>query len=181
MCSVLRHMGYPVYDCDSRAKHLMDCDPAIKAELRRAFPNAHTEEGLLDRKALSAEVFGKPERLAQLNTIVHGAVRADLRRWCSEQQHNRLFVETAILYQSGLDQMVDCVCQVEAPEELRIERVGRRSGLTSEQTRARMAAQSVCPPEGDNPPVYIINNDGRPVLPQIDGLFACLRPRFTQK
>lgn len=169
VCSMLTAMGFPVYNCDSRAKALMDSDPEIrKAIARDIAAEALFESGEIDRRTLSAIVFADARKLATLNAIVHGAVRDDIARWTQTEgaKGKRLFVETAILMESGLDRMVDEIWLVTAPEEVRITRVGRRSGLTPEQTKSRIAMQK----DPDGADAVIVNDGVMPLLPQIERL-----------
>ena len=69
------------------------------------------------------------------------------------------FVESAILYESRFDELVDEVWTVTAPEELRISRVRQRSGLTEEEIKKRMAAQ-LSEEEKQRRAAHIIWNDG---------------------
>lgn len=166
VCRILRAMGYEVYDCDSRAKAIMDSDAGIKAAIAmRVTPAAIDAQGNLDRIALADVVFSDKERLSALNSIVHAAVRDDLRRWVAAVPADVVFVETAILYQSGLDRMVDEVWEVTAPQDVRIGRVCRRSNLTPAQVKARIASQRV---QGHTPHKNTVNivNDGRKSLLQ---------------
>lgn len=166
VCNVLRALGYPVYDCDSQAKRLMDADPEIKRRIAlEVTPQAITAAGDIDRKALAAAVFNDSEKLSKLNAITHAAVRADIRSWVKRQQPGPIFVETAILYQSGLDREVEAVWEVSAPIDIRIARVQKRSGLTADEVRARIASQSY-EPEAVHPRTHPIINDGRVSLLQ---------------
>ena len=103
---ILTALGYPVYDCDSRARALM-ATPAITASLADAFGyGIFDSRGSLDRRVLASIVFSDPDSLDRLNSITHAAVRADLNRWASGHcRHGIAFVETAILYQSGIDKL----------------------------------------------------------------------------
>ena len=169
VCNVLRTLGYEVYDCDLRARAIMEGDEALKKRLADAFGNdIINEDGSLNRQALGAIVFNDPEKLEALNAMVHGAVKDDIVAWRTDHsKRTRLFIETAILYQSGLDKMVDDIWEVTAPEEIRIARVIARNNLTAAQVRARIAAQRF-PVPAQHPPVRHIINDGhRPLLPQI--------------
>lgn len=161
---ILRVLGYPVYDCDSRARTLMDNDTEIhQALLRHIHPEA-VVNGKIDRSLISQIVFSDTEALLRLNTIVHGAVHTDLARWRSENR-GTIFVETAIPVSSGLDKLVDQIWQVAAPEDLRIRRVQKRSNLTAHQIEARIQAQKA---EEITSPHVILTNDGRHLLlPQI--------------
>lgn len=156
---ILRAIGYPVYDCDSRARAIMDSDPAIlRALADEISPEVIGRDGAIDRPKLASIVFNDPDKLQRLNSIVHAAVRADLQQWMGSVG-TLAFVETAILYQSGLDRMVDEVWEVAAPEALRIERVCRRNSLTPEQVQARISSQRF-QPECPHPRVCHILNDG---------------------
>lgn len=163
--TVLRKLGYAVYDCDSRAKRLMAASEEIRRELREAFGAAvlTADGGAIDSRELSRRVFGNAEALARLNGIVHPRVRSDVRLWAEAQgERGVVFVETAILHESRLDEIVDDEWQVTAPVPVRVERVMRRNGLSEAQVLARIASQSRYITA--NP---IVNDGVEAVLPQI--------------
>lgn len=176
---MLTAMGYPVYDCDSRAKSLMDCSPAIKRKIAEEISAESVgTDGVIDRSVLADVVFRDSEKLQRLNSAVHDAVRQDIDSWRSGRTLS--FVETAILYQSGLDRMVDEVWEVIAPRELRIERVMARSGLSREQVAQRMAVQDSYEIETLHPNSFELINDGDcALLPQVESLLANLSARQT--
>lgn len=166
VAQLLRVMGYGVYDCDSRAKELMASSPELRRDLIAAFGADVYTDGGLNRPYLAARVFADAAALAHLNSIVHPAVVADIKRWRSATKPHRglLFVETAVLRESGVERLVDGVIVVTAPTELRIARVMSRNGATREQVEARIAAQ------GDFlfPDSRVIVNDERHALiPQL--------------
>lgn len=165
---ILRAMGYEVFDCDSEAKIIMDNDPCIKDELKKKIsPNAIDEDGNIDRKHISSIVFQNPKKLELLNKIVHTAVRHEIEVWKAKSHSSHIFVETAILYQSQLDRMVDDVWEVTAPDELRIQRVIGRNQCSRQEVLSRIKSQFFIP-EKTHPNTHIITNDEiTPVLPQI--------------
>ena len=131
---MLRAMGYPVYDTDTEAKRIMDEDTRIIQAISEQITPECITDGAIHRPTLASVVFSDPEKLAVLNTIVHSAVRADLAEWiAAHASEDKIFVETAILYQSGLDRMVDEVWEVTAPEEVRIARGMTRDGRSRAQ------------------------------------------------
>lgn len=166
---MLRTMGYPVYDCDSHAKGIMDADDEIKhAIATQICPEAIDAEGHIDRRRLGEVVFADSELLEMLNSIVHGAVRADFKVWAEATGADRVWLETALLYESGIDRMVDGVWEVTAPEDLRIRRVMRRNAMTPEQVKARIDAQQRTAHPEKHPYVdRIVNDDVQPLLPQV--------------
>lgn len=164
---VLATMSYPIYDTDSQARRLMTTDETLKQDLIREFgPTVYYEDGTLNRTGLASQVFNNPEALGRLNTIVHPAVSRDLQRWYDHCNSQQAFVETAILYQSGLDAVVDAVWRVDAPVQVRIDRVMLRSNLTESQVAERIRAQQSEENHG-NADAVIVNDGVTPILPQI--------------
>ncbi|MCD8394927.1 MAG: dephospho-CoA kinase [Bacteroidales bacterium] len=164
MARCVEAMGHPVYDCDSRAKALMDSSQEILDRIAAEICAEAVVDGMLDRPRLSKIVFADAEALGRLNAIVHQAVKEDIKRWVAENWASPLlFIESAILESSGLTPMCDRVWEVTAPEELRIRRACDRSGLTPKEVKARMSTQSV-----NNESFMEIVNDGvKPLLPQM--------------
>lgn len=164
---MLQAMGYQVYDCDLQARKLIDGSHGIKCAIAEAIgPQSIADDGSLDRSYVSSIVFSDKEKLLKLNSITHSAVRDDLHRW----RHNGgalRFVETAILYQSGIDRMVDAVIEVTAPAETRIERITARNNIGRQHALARINSQHYDAAE-PHPFVYsIINDDRHAILPQL--------------
>lgn len=163
---ILDAMGYPVYDCDSRAKAIMDKDPRIHEQLCRQIHPLVVIGGVIDRRLLAEIVFNDPLALGRLNTIVHAAVEADVSRWVQQQGSHFTFVESAILYQCRLAGMVDAVIEVTASVELRVSRVVKRSRLSRRQILDRIASQPA-PTCRHAHTFEIVNDDVTPILPQI--------------
>lgn len=175
VCRILSCMGYHIYDCDSRAASIMAGSAAIRQAICDEIDPQCVAGGIIDRKALGTIVFNNPAALQTLNRIVHSAVREDLSSWFGLNGDTMpdvpLFVETAILYQSGIDSMVDEVWEVTAPTEVRLRRVMQRNALTEAQVLARIQSQDGFTPGKRHPRVHAIVNDGvTPLLPRIESL-----------
>lgn len=142
---ILRLRGYDVYDCDLEAKRLMDESTEVRRSLRdRWGEEIYSAEGELDRCKVAGYVFADCREKAWLDSLVHGLVRDDVKRWAdthTDYRHDTVFVESAILFTSGLADMCQEVWEVTAPPDIRVERVMKRSGLTREQALARINAQ----------------------------------------
>ena len=164
----LQVLGYPLYDCDSRAKLLMNSDPCMKICIQsEVCAQALMPSGEINRKALSDCVFSDPKKLSRLNEIVHGAVRDDCLLWSEATSADTLFIETAILYESKFDSLADDVWEVRAPLDLRIERVMKRSNLSESEVRARIASQNS---DSHSHHKIIINDGNLSLLDQISHL-----------
>lgn len=135
----LARRGYHIYDTDSEAKRIIDTDSVVRQRLTDLLGEDIWDGGIYRRDVVAARVFGHPALLAQLNQIVHPAVATDVVRVAAHTP--ALVVESAILYQSGLDRLCDRVVAVVAPEQIRLERAMRRDKADISTIRARMRAQ----------------------------------------
>lgn len=166
---ILRLRGYEVYDCDLEAKRLMDESTEVRRSLRdRWGEEIYSAEGELDRCKVAGYVFADCREKAWLDSLVHGLVRDDVKRWAdthTNYSHDTVFVESAILFTSGLADMCQEVWEVAAPLDTRVERVMKRSGLTREQAMARIDAQreeqKICQSRHT---LQIVNDGATPLL-----------------
>ena len=136
-----RKSGIPVYIADDQAKKIMD-KPEVSKLVIETFGNEILTSGTIDRKKLAAVVFNDAEKLAQLNAIIHPAVKSDFQNWISNHQKEPFLIkEAAILFESGSDQDCDFVITVTAPVEIRIKRVMDRDKASYEAVLNRIANQ----------------------------------------
>ena len=142
LSSLLRAEGYSVYDTDLEARRLQNEHSAMRKKLVDLFgKDIYTDQGL-NRSALGKIVFAKPELLVKLNAIVHPLVMEDFNNWVLNRLPKKmLFIESAILYESGFNKLVDKVILITAAEDIRIDRVVKRDGVSPEHVRARMSHQ----------------------------------------
>ncbi len=140
-CLIFKTLGIPVYDADTRAKELMNTDPELKTTLEGYFGKDIYENGMLDRKKLSAIIFNDRDALEKVNGSVHPAVECDFKQWCIRQTAPYIMEEAAIIFESGIAQRFGKVILVTAPIELRIKRVCDRDHASPEAVRARINNQ----------------------------------------
>lgn len=139
---LFRLFGIPVYECDSEAKRLMNASDSLRMALMDAIGHeVYGADGCLDRRYLANYMFGHANRVALVNGIVHPVVRDDFRGWAQRMGTSVVAVETAILFESGLDADVDAVLLVYAPEKLRVDRAMRRDDTDEVSVRRRMESQ----------------------------------------
>lgn len=141
VCRMFAERGVAHYDSDSRAKTLMNESAELHEALVAEFGEECYEGGELNRAYLASKVFGSEEQLAKLNSIVHPAVKDDFLRWAEAQEGDYCIVETAILFESGFDALVDQKVAILSPQPLRVMRAMERDGATKEQIEARIKAQ----------------------------------------
>lgn len=174
VCKLFEVLGVPVFYADEEARALMHASPEIVAGISRAFGDNMYRDGQLDRAALSAAVFGKPEKIATLNAIVHPAVIAHAEAWMAAQNAPYVLKEAALFFESGSDAGMHKMIGVSAPKVLRLARAMTR-GLTREQVEARMAAQMDEDEKMERCDFVIVNDEVQAVLPRVLRLDAQLR------
>ena len=161
-------MGVPVYDCDSRAKSLMVDNVTIVKELKRMFGDeCYDANGLLDRKYLASRIFVDAANVRRVNALVHPVVKADFVHWAALQNTPVVAVETALLYESGMIDVVDKVLTVWTDEEMAIKRTMQRSGMSRHQVLSRMQQQIGVDELLLLSDFSICNNGDNPVLPAV--------------
>ncbi len=172
ICKILDVLGYQIYDCDSMAKYIMDNSDAIKNAIASEISQkAITLTGEINRKVLAEIVFNDSTKLNILNNIVDSSIKENIIRWKTFNANQKLlFIETAILYQSGLDKVVSDVWEVYAPENIRIKRVMNRNHISKEQVIARINSQQFPDIKLHPNTQTIINDDITPIIPQIQRL-----------
>lgn len=141
--AILREkFGIPVYDCDKEAKRLTASNEEIRQRLIALVGPEVFDGNKLNKQLLADYLFADVENASRVNAIIHPVVLQDFKRW-AEEQHEKPIValESAILFESGLGEMVDKVLFVDAPEEVRLRRAMLRDTASEAQIRARMKMQ----------------------------------------
>ncbi len=146
VCNLFARLGRTVLSADAIARSLTDSSEDIKASLRKAFGDGvFRPDGLVDRKALAACVFNNRRRLQTLNAIIHPhvfrSIEQTLRQLPSTQKRPYVIIEAALIFESGMDDQLDYVVVVSADEEVRIDRVMKRDGVSRDEVLARMQSQ----------------------------------------
>jgi dephospho-CoA kinase len=141
LANYLDSLGIPVFIADDEAKRLMQSSAILEA-IKTSFGDAIFEKGQLNRQQLAAIVFSDPEKLNQLNNIIHPAVKKQFTIWLSQYLTAPFVIyEAAILFESGSYQNCDIIITVTAPFEDRIARVMQRDSSSREQVVQRINAQ----------------------------------------
>ncbi|MEY4963200.1 MAG: hypothetical protein RLZZ323_519 [Bacteroidota bacterium] len=141
IAAYLKSLGIPVFIADDEAKKLMQ-SVAVLAEIKAVFGEAVFEKGVLNRQELAAIVFSNSNKLAQLNSIIHPAVKQQFEIWLDQYQSAPFVVyEAAILFESGSYQNCDYIITITAPLEDRIARVMQRDNSSKEQVLNRINVQ----------------------------------------
>ena len=167
--------GIPVYIADEEARKLMDSKVMIN-KIQAIFEESIlTKEGNLDRKKIGNIVFSQPEKLAQLNAIVHPEVKKHFEKWVKKHKNQSFVVkEVAILFETGGHLACDKVIMITAPQEIRIERAMKRDNIARESVLNRIENQL---PEAEKIKLsdFVVHNmDLQSTFTQIDQILKIL-------
>lgn len=139
---ILSAMRYPVYDSDRNAARVMVSSPDVICGLKELIgENAYLPDGTLNKPVIAAFLYRDSSCREAVNRIVHPAVFRDFTEWCSRLDNEIVFVESAILFESGLDKFVDRTIMVYAPLEVRLKRVMQRDNIDENQALNRINSQ----------------------------------------
>jgi len=148
--AMLANLGARTIDADRVTHALQAPGKPVYEQIVAAFPEAVPEPGApLDRRRLAALVFSDPQRLRQLEQIVHPAVRVEIRnfieaagRAAGSAGRPVVVIDVVKLIESGWAQVCDEVWVVTAPEEQQVERLMATRGMSEAEARQRIAAQT---------------------------------------
>lgn len=142
---VWRSQGAEVVEADELARRAVEPGTeALAAIVGRWGPGMLDESGELDRAALREIVFRDPEERARLEQIVHPAVqrlRAEAFRAAEAAGWRIVVADIPLLFEVGMEDEFDLVVLVDAPEDVRLERIVSARGLTADEARSMMDAQ----------------------------------------
>lgn len=169
LAQALAQRGFAVYDCDREAKRIIAESQDLQAAIIDLLGEEAFVKGKYNTAYVAKRVFADSELLKKLNAIIHPEVAKDILAKKPD------FVESAILFESGLDRLCDKIVIVTAPEETRIARTIARDyqeAATPEninKVRARIRAQKEIPastavPQGS---ILTVINDDASVLSRI--------------
>lgn len=141
--------GYSIFNCDQEAKQEILENSELQAALAKLIGSPVTQtvtqesqqQTFLLKSVLSKYIQQGPQWAEKINQLVHPAVWARYLRWQANTPDALAFMESAILYESGFAERMDCVIAVTAPLEVRIRRIQARDGKSEAEIRNWLAVQ----------------------------------------
>lgn len=175
IASLLSLYDIPVFVADTESKMLTATSPIIREKLINLFGKELYTGNNLNKKLLAYHIFGNPEYLKQVNDIIHPEVNRHFTEWTKSLSSEFCAIESAILFESGFNKMVDKSLMVYAPQELRIRRALQRDNVSREEIISRIKNQLPDETKKEWSDYVIHNDDKQALLPQIEKFLASLR------
>lgn len=176
--SRLAELGAFIVDVDLVAREIVEPGQPALAELAEAFDGVLNPDGTLNRAELARQAFATPEATEKLNAITHPRIRArteELFKQGRESGAQVLVYDMPLLIENGEVDKVDHVLVVDAPDELRIDRLVQHRGVDEDDARRRIAAQ-IDRETRLNAADTVLDNSGtvEQLLEQVHGFWAGL-------
>ena len=133
--------GVPVFDADAEVRRLQGPGGALVERIGMHFPGT-VQGGLLDRERLAQTVLEDPRQLAELEAIVHPAVRAAREEFIAANEGApALLFEIPLLFETQGEGEFDKVIVVSAPADVQRTRALARAGMTQEKLDSILTRQ----------------------------------------
>lgn len=140
----LARKGACIIDADQIAREVVEPGSSVLLELAQAFGEDVIVDGVLDRSLLASRAFVDEEHTQLLNGITHPEIRRRIgeRLVQAREDGNRVAVlDHPLLLEQGLAAEVDLVVVVDAPAEIRVQRLVAFRGIEEQDARNRIARQ----------------------------------------
>ena len=142
--------------------------PVIKAKLIELLgPELYTGEKL-NKPLLASYIFRDEHILQEVNHIIHPEVNKDFEDWCIRQKTPLCAIESAILFESGFNRIVDTCLMVYAPIDIRIERALLRDKTSRDAIRQRINSQMPDEAKREKADFTILNDGKQALIPQVE-------------
>ncbi|MCR4804611.1 MAG: dephospho-CoA kinase [Clostridia bacterium] len=176
--NILRDKGFTVLDADEIGREVTaKGQPLLRMLVNEFGIEIIQEDGTLNRRLLADMVFGDRAKTRRLNEMVQTAILVKAIERAHKLQltdtKKVIFFDVPLLFEAGWDRYVKEVWLVTAPEDVRIERVEVRDGLTEAEIRKRIRLQMSEEEKMERSDVIIENDEGMAkLMMQVDKAIA---------
>ena len=146
VAAILRTLAFIVIDADQLARDVTLPGEATLDSIKRRFgPEVILADGSLDRDALRKIVMADPAERKALEAITHPAIHQKFKEKIEASNipgsSSVFFYEAALLFETGRDGLFKEIWATTCPEELQLERLVKRSGLSPDDAQKMLASQ----------------------------------------
>ena len=138
---LFKFLGVKTYSADESAKKLVNTDSYLINLIKSSFGDNIYDKGILNSRKLSKIVFEDTEKLKLLNSIIHPAVAKDFKLFLHSNNEDYIVKEAAIIFETKSENSYDKIIFIQAPLEIRIERVINRDNISREEVMKRINNQ----------------------------------------
>ena len=142
VAQMFERAGIPVFDADAAVRRLQGPSGALLEKISEHFPGT-VRCGTLDRDALAHIVLNDRAKLAELEQLVHPAVRDAREEFVEAHRDSEALVfEIPLLFETDGEKEFDKVVVVSAPAGVQRARVLERTGMSIEKLESILRRQT---------------------------------------
>lgn len=141
---ILASLGAYIINADKIGHNILDKNKNAYNDVKEEFGEIILKEsGQIDRKKLGEIVFSDKAKLEKLESITHPYIIEEIKYETKEKikDYHHLVLDVPLLFETGLENIVDITWVVVCSYEKQIERISKRDGLSREEAKKRIAAQ----------------------------------------
>ena len=172
---VLKKLGFFVFDTDSEAKKLMNESEEVKSFLLKELGSESFVDGKINKLYIAGKIFNDNILRNKLNQIIHPLVIKKFIDDINDKGDEIVFIESAILFESGIDKIVDYTISITAPVDVRVNRVISRDNCESGKVYERINAQMSQEEKNNKSDFVIMNDESVPLLRQVESTLDAIK------
>lgn len=142
---MIQSYNLPIVDADQVARQVVEPGSPTLLKIAEVFgQDVISEDGTMNRAKVGNLIFHDETKRQQLNAIIHPAIREEMIRQRDEfisYGEKNVFMDIPLLFESKLEHFVEKIIVVSVTEDVQLERLMERNGLTEEEAKARIATQ----------------------------------------
>ncbi|MBF8435902.1 dephospho-CoA kinase [Halanaerobiaceae bacterium Z-7014] len=138
----LESLGAKIIDADKIAHKIMKPEGSAYSDVVQFFGNnILNEDGSIDRKKLGEIVFNNSELRQKLEKITHPIIVREIKNRLINETDSNTIIVAPLLFEVGLDDLVDQVWVIYCSRETQIKRLKDRDNIARKAALARIDAQ----------------------------------------
>lgn len=139
---IFEEFGAVIIDADKISHEITSSDEKVLAEIKKEFSDKVFENGRLSRRALGSVVFSDKSALLKLNKILHPVITERVKEIIDKTQGKIIVIDAPVLFDvKEIVDLCDETVAVCAPDEMRINRIMVRDGISRKQAENRIYSQ----------------------------------------
>jgi len=175
VAKIFEILGCVVFNSDQLAKNLY-FEPAIREKIIKLMGSeSYLSETKIDRSYISKNIFSNRSLLQELNALIHPEVALVFKKFVFDHPNKIIVKESALLFEADLTKQVQSIVLVAAEDELRIDRVIKRDGISKEDVIERINAQWPQDEKIKKADFVIYNNEREFLTPQVIDILSKIK------
>lgn len=143
VANLFAELGITLVDADIVARDVVASGSVGLAQIVEHFgPTILLENGELDRAALREKIFSAPAEREWLNSLLHPMIRTEMLSQLKKATSSYAILVVPLLFENGLDRLVNCTLVVDISPELQTQRTIKRDSVSAEQVEKIIGSQA---------------------------------------